>query len=122
MDYEDTWNKIHGDGEDQCRHRNVIPTVIYPDGSVDGRCVDCGTTGFPIRDVQYEIALLVVPEMCPLARGTRYQRHLTRTRRLQQARKLAKHALEESRRLYPLLPVTQYTYVDSSELDPEVPF
>lgn len=37
-----------------CAHERVEPSKTYEDGSIDGKCLDCGEDGFPIRDVAYE--------------------------------------------------------------------
>lgn len=37
-------------GAGACRHRRIQPLPALPDGSVDGRCADCGEDGFPIRE------------------------------------------------------------------------
>lgn len=34
---------------DACPHRKIVESKRWPDGSVDGRCVDCGEDAFPIR-------------------------------------------------------------------------
>lgn len=31
-------------------HARIVPLPEMPDGSVDGRCEDCGEEGFPIRE------------------------------------------------------------------------
>lgn len=37
-----------------CAHPVIREDVRHPDGSVDGKCLDCGERGFPIRDVPWE--------------------------------------------------------------------
>lgn len=37
-----------------CSHPNIVESKRHPDGSIDGRCADCGEDGFPLRDVAYE--------------------------------------------------------------------
>jgi hypothetical protein len=39
---------------DSCEHDEIVESRRWPDESVDGRCVQCGLDGFPIRDVAYE--------------------------------------------------------------------
>ena len=36
--------------EPSCRHAHVVALPAMPDGSIDGRCDDCGEVGFPIRE------------------------------------------------------------------------
>ena len=38
----------------ECEHHVVQPSKVYPDGSVDGACTECGEAGFPIGDKSYE--------------------------------------------------------------------
>ena len=44
----------HDDLQPGCTHQNVVPSKRYEDGSIDGRCEDCGAKqeGFPIRSEQ----------------------------------------------------------------------
>ena len=46
----------HDDLQPGCTHQNVVPSKWHEDGSIDGRCEDCGAKqeGFPIRDVGME--------------------------------------------------------------------
>jgi hypothetical protein len=39
---------------DDCPHDNVVAHKTHDDGSIDGKCQDCGDEGFPIVDKSYE--------------------------------------------------------------------
>jgi hypothetical protein len=59
--------KLVNDIHDRCQHYSVVPWLRYDDGSIDGRCEECGDVGFPIVDKAYEEWLVAEAEERRLA-------------------------------------------------------
>jgi len=54
MSLQDLAERLETERAAGCLHANIVEAVRHPDGSIDGRCRDCGADGFPIRDVSWE--------------------------------------------------------------------